>query len=187
MRGPRNFRQGGSRSVWQKNSDKVFFFFLVLSLFTEVKWSISKKSIIFQGSRGGPKISRGRSNFFRVGSICLFPIETHITCDFPGGSGPPVPPPLWIRTCLYIWVKLYLPIKYQYKLRNVVPVSPGFYFVSSKKHDCSFKYSDVYFLRRKPVTLFTDKSRQEPTRGILCIFSIKIRLIRPYLWVIYPN
>ena len=22
----------------------------------------------------------------------LFPIETHITCDFPGGSGPPVPP-----------------------------------------------------------------------------------------------
>ena len=26
------------------------------------------------------------------GSNCLFPIETHITCDFPGGSGPPVPP-----------------------------------------------------------------------------------------------
>ena len=28
------------------------------------------------------------------GSNCLFPIETHITCDFPGGgSRPPVPPP----------------------------------------------------------------------------------------------
>ena len=27
------------------------------------------------------------------GSNCLFPIETHITCDFPGGSGPSVPPP----------------------------------------------------------------------------------------------
>ena len=26
------------------------------------------------------------------GSNSLFPIETHITCDFPGGSGPPVPP-----------------------------------------------------------------------------------------------
>ena len=26
------------------------------------------------------------------GSNCLFRIETHITCDFPGGSGPPVPP-----------------------------------------------------------------------------------------------
>ena len=24
--------------------------------------------------------------------MLLFPIETHITCDFPGGSGPPVPP-----------------------------------------------------------------------------------------------
>ena len=23
---------------------------------------------------------------------CLFRIETHMTCDFPGGSGPPVPP-----------------------------------------------------------------------------------------------
>ena len=22
------------------------------------------------------------------GSNCLFPIETHITCDFPGGGGP---------------------------------------------------------------------------------------------------
>ena len=35
---------------------------------------------------GGPTFSRGGSN-------CLFPIDTHITCDFPGGggSGPPVP------------------------------------------------------------------------------------------------
>ena len=36
-------------------------------------------------SRGGPTFTRGG------GSNCLFPIETHITCDFPGGSGPPVP------------------------------------------------------------------------------------------------
>ena len=33
------------------------------------------------------------------GSNCLFPIETHITCDFPGGPDPlPPPPPLWILT-----------------------------------------------------------------------------------------
>ena len=41
----------------------------------------------FPGGGGGPTFSRG--------SNCLFPIETHITCDFPGGggggSGPPVP------------------------------------------------------------------------------------------------
>ena len=32
------------------------------------------------------------SNMFQGGSNSLFPIETHITCDFPGGSGPPIPP-----------------------------------------------------------------------------------------------
>ena len=39
--------------------------------------------IIQGGGGGGPTFSRG------VG-----PIETHITitCDFPGGSGPPIPP-----------------------------------------------------------------------------------------------
>ena len=40
----------------------------------------------FPGGWEGPTFSRG-------GSHCLFPIETHITCDFPGGSGPPAPPP----------------------------------------------------------------------------------------------
>ena len=52
MRGSKNFRQGGSRSVWQKSSDKVFF--KSSAYFSEVKWSISKKSIIFQGSIGVP-------------------------------------------------------------------------------------------------------------------------------------
>ena len=52
-----------------------------------------KKTIIFQGSRGGPTFSRG-VQFFPGGSNCLFPIETHITCDFPGGGGPdPLSPP----------------------------------------------------------------------------------------------
>ena len=50
--------------------------------------SFQRGSSIFQGGGGG-------SNFFQGGgggSNCLFPIQTHITCDFPGGSGPPVPP-----------------------------------------------------------------------------------------------
>ena len=57
-------------------------------------WLISKKTIIFQGSRGGPTFSRGGSNFFQVGSNCLCPIETHITCDFPGGGLDPLSPPM---------------------------------------------------------------------------------------------
>ena len=40
------------------------------------------------------RFQRG-SNYFRGGggSNCLFPIETHITCDFPGGVRTPCPPP----------------------------------------------------------------------------------------------
>ena len=40
------------------------------------------------------RFQRGGVQLFPGGSNCLFPIETHITCDFPGGggSGPPVPP-----------------------------------------------------------------------------------------------
>ena len=45
------------------------------------------------GGGGGVKIFPGGSNFFRGGggSNCLLPIETQITCDFPGGPDP-LPP-----------------------------------------------------------------------------------------------
>ena len=95
MRGSRNFRQGGPG---QSHKKALTTFFFPTLIFTEVKWLISKKTIIFQGFRGGPTFSRGGggSNFIQGGggSTCLFPIETHITCDFPGGggSGPPVSP-----------------------------------------------------------------------------------------------
>ena len=100
MRGSRNFRQGGGGGVQvnltKKSTDNVFFFFLSSAYFTEVTWffeenyhfsSFQRGSKIFQGVGGGG------------GSNCLFPIETHITCDFPGGGGPdPLSPPFWIRT-----------------------------------------------------------------------------------------
>ena len=100
MRGSRNFVRGMGGPG---QSDNVF---LVLSLFTGVKWSFSKKPFILQGSRGGPTFSRG-SNFFQGGgeSNCLFPIETHITCDFPGGGGPdplpPLDPHLFIQSLIF--------------------------------------------------------------------------------------
>ena len=59
---------------------------------------------IFLGSRGGPTFSGGGGGggggvqLFPGGSNCLFPIETHIICDFPGGVRTPCPL-LWIRTC----------------------------------------------------------------------------------------
>ena len=79
----------------------MFFFFFSPQLITEVKWLISKKTIIFQGSRGGPTFSMG-VQLFQGGSNCLFPIETHITCDFPGGGGVQTPcPHLDPHLCLF--------------------------------------------------------------------------------------
>ena len=91
---PGIFVRGGVQvNLTKKSSDNVFFFFFFFFFFlssaysSEVKWvNFSKKTIIFQGSRGVQLFPGGG------GSNCLFPIETHITCDFPGGSGPPVPP-----------------------------------------------------------------------------------------------
>ena len=95
--------EGGPRQSDKKALTTLFvccccFFFLLFLLssayFTEVKWLISKKIIIFQGSGGGLKFSRGGgSNFFHGGGgvHCLFPIETHITCHLPGGVRTPCP------------------------------------------------------------------------------------------------
>ena len=46
----------------------------------------------FSRFQRGSNIFQGVQLFPGGGSNCLFPIETHITCDFPGGSRPPVPP-----------------------------------------------------------------------------------------------
>ena len=46
-----------------------------------------KDNYFFQGSRGVQLFPGGVGE----GGNCLFPIETHITCNFPGGSGPPPP------------------------------------------------------------------------------------------------
>ena len=75
---------GGPGQADKKSSDVFFLFFLVLSLFYRSQMVNFKG---FQGSRGGPTFSRGG------GSNCLFPIETHITCDFPGGVQTSCPPP----------------------------------------------------------------------------------------------
>ena len=50
------FSSGGGGGGPGKKKHLTTFF---SAYFTEVKWSISKKSIIFQGSRGGPTFSRG--------------------------------------------------------------------------------------------------------------------------------
>ena len=75
MHGSRNFRRGGGGGgggpgqTDKKSSDNVLFFliylfFLSSAYFIEVKWSISKKSIIF-------KVTEGVQHF--PGVVQLFP------------------------------------------------------------------------------------------------------------------
>ena len=78
-----------------------------LSLFAKV---FAQHAQIQELSSGGPgpTFFRGGSNCFRGGggggggggSFCLISIETHVTCDFPGGGGVWTPcPSLLIRPC----------------------------------------------------------------------------------------
>ena len=105
MRGSRNFCQGGwGPGPSDKKSSDSFYFFLVLSLFYRsqmVNFKEQRKLSFFKVPEGVQHFPGG-SSFFQGGgggSNCLFPIETHITCDFPGGVRTPCPP-LWICTCL---------------------------------------------------------------------------------------
>ena len=89
-----------STSIGQKSSGNVvclyFAFFLVLCLFYRSQMVIFKEKYHFSRFRRGSKFVRGGGGpiFSRGGgSNCLFPIETHITCDFPGGPDPLPPPP----------------------------------------------------------------------------------------------
>ena len=79
--------------AYKKSSDNVYFLFYFFSpqlilqkssgffqrklLFTKVRVGVGFFS---RGGGGGPTFYRG--------SNCFFPIETHITCDFPGGQTP---------------------------------------------------------------------------------------------------
>ena len=68
---------GGPGQSDKKSSDNVFFFFFFFFC----------PQLIMVNFKENYHFSR-----FQGGSNCLFPIEIHMTCDFPGGSGPPVPP-----------------------------------------------------------------------------------------------
>ena len=59
----------------QKSSDNVFFFFFFQSsaFFTEIKWLISKKMIIFKVPEGGPTFPGGVQLFPGWGVQLLIP------------------------------------------------------------------------------------------------------------------
>ena len=87
---------GGGVQVSLTKKALTFFFFFFFS----PQLILQKSNGQFQRNLSFFKVPEGVQHFpggvqlFPGGSNCLFPIETHITCNFPGGggSGPPVPP-----------------------------------------------------------------------------------------------
>ena len=94
MRGSRNFRQGGPGQSDKKSSDVFFLFFFSPQLILQNSNGQFQRNLTFSRFQRGSNIFQGGSNFFQGGSNCLFPIETHITCDYPGGVRTPLDPHL---------------------------------------------------------------------------------------------
>ena len=78
---------GPGQSVPKKTLTKFFFFFSPQLILQKSNGQF-QRNLSFLRFERGPNIFQGGPTFSRGGgSNCLFPIETHITCDFPGGGG----------------------------------------------------------------------------------------------------
>ena len=95
MPGSRNFRQGGGPGQSDKKALlKFFLFFFSSQLILQKSNGQFKRNLSFFKVPEGVQHFPGGPTFSRVGgSNCLFPIDTHITCDFPGVQTPCPPPP----------------------------------------------------------------------------------------------
>ena len=83
---------GGPGQSDKKSSDNFFF---SPQLILQKSNGHFQRNLSFFNVPEGVQHFPGWYNFFQGGSNCLFPIETHITCDFPGGGvRTPCHPPL---------------------------------------------------------------------------------------------
>ena len=86
---------GGSRPDGQKTAWTTFYYFftpqLNLQFTEEVQWFYYRLKYTFPRAQRGSNIFQGGPTFFSGwggGVQMLISIETHITCDFPGGPDP---------------------------------------------------------------------------------------------------
>ena len=88
---PGFFVRGGGGPGHSDQKALTTFFSSPQLILLESNGLFRRKLSFFKVPEGGPTFSRG-VQLFPGGSNCLYPIETHITCDFPGGSVPSDPP-----------------------------------------------------------------------------------------------
>ena len=81
---------GWGEGPGQSDKKALTTIFLVLSLFYRRQMVNFKEIYRFSRLQMGSNFFRG-SNFFQGVSNCLFPIETHLICDFPEGVRTPAP------------------------------------------------------------------------------------------------
>ena len=93
MRRSRNFSGRGIKARRPENSMDIFFSPQLILQFTEgVQGFYYRENYTFPRIQRGSNILRVGGQTFSRGVQMLISIEIHITCDFPGGSGPPIPP-----------------------------------------------------------------------------------------------
>ena len=93
------FSSGEGEGPGQFDKKALTTIFLVLSLFYRSQMVNFKEIYRFSRLQMGSNFFQGVELFPGGVQLCLFPIETHIICDFPEGVRTPCPPPpLWIRT-----------------------------------------------------------------------------------------
>ena len=97
MRGSKNFARVVQARLPENSSNNVFVFFCpqLLQFYSGLSWFISKKSIILLGFGGGGVQPIPRGQTFSMGEgagVQMLILETHRTCDFPGGVRTLYPP-----------------------------------------------------------------------------------------------
>ena len=117
---PGIFSRGVQARRPENSLDNVFFSpQLILQFYIEgVQRFYYRENNTFPRIQRGPTFSRGGggSNFFPGGAgelqgQMLISIETHVFCDFPGGSGPPIPP-LDLHMVHYCLLCMYFAVSY---------------------------------------------------------------------------
>ena len=87
------FSSGGGEGPGQSDKKALTTIFLVLSLFYRSQMVNFKEIYRFSRLQMGSNLFQVVQLFQGV-SNCLFPIETHLICDFPEGVRTPCPSPL---------------------------------------------------------------------------------------------